>query len=309
MILVKKITSWLVLYITLIHIPYAITAQPYQPEANINELVRFYDTNLQRKLIKGIGKLGLWGPVRKKILGVAVLDMTPLIPRLATLNGEILFYAASIPKLAILWALFKKIEDQQIPLTKEIMEEARKMMSISSNKSATLLYKMVGPRFVLDLLLSPYYKFYDPDHGGGIWIGKEYGKGSAFLRDPIGNYAHAATALQVVRFYYLFDQGKLVSTPLKPYMESTLNKPELIHKFVKGLQQIAPQANLLRKSGSWGDMHADSALVDHDGKRYIVVAWMNHVQGYLWLEDIVKIIDSIVSTKSIEEETRSLILK
>jgi len=258
------------------------------------EIHQFHNQEFQQKLIQGIGKVGLWGPVRQKILGVAVLDLTPIVPKLAMLNGDDLFYAASIPKLAILWGLFKRIELGEIPLTKELLDEARKMMSISSNESATFLYKLVGPRFILDLLLSPPFKFYDPKNGGGIWIGKEYGKGSAIMRDPVGNYAHAATAVQIVRFYYLFDRGDLVPLPLKPYMEQALNKPELIHKFVKGLQSIAPHADLLRKSGSWGNMHADSALISHDGKKYIIVAWMNHIQGYLWLEDIVKMVDGIV---------------
>jgi beta-lactamase class A len=258
------------------------------------EIHQFYNPQFQDKLIQGIGKVGLWGPIRQKILGVAVLDLAPMVPRLAMLNGDDLFYAASIPKLAILWGLFKRVELGEIPLSKELLNEARKMMSISSNESATFLYKLVGPRFILDMLLSPPFKFYDPENGGGIWIGKEYGKGSAIMRDPIGNHAHAATAVQIVRFYYLFDRGDLVPLPLKPFMESTLNKPELIHKFVKGLQSVAPHADVLRKSGSWGNMHADSALISHDGKKYILVAWMNHVQGYLWLEDIVKMVDGIV---------------
>jgi beta-lactamase class A len=258
------------------------------------EVHQFYNPHFQEKLTQGIGKIGLGGPIRQKILGIAVLDMTPMVPRLATLNGDDLFYAASIPKLAILWGFFKKVETGEIPLSKELLLETRKMMSISSNESATFLYNLVGPRFILNLLLAPHFKLYDPKSGGGIWIGKEYGKGNAIMRDPIGNYSHAATAIQIVRFYYLFDRGDLIPLPLKPFMESALNKPELIHKFVKGLQAVAPHAELLRKSGSWGNMHADSALISHDGKKYILVAWMNHVQGYLWLEDIVKMVDGIV---------------
>ena len=52
----------------------------------------------------------------------------------------------------------------------------------------------------LDLLLT--------NRGGGIWMGKHYGRGGERLGDPIGNNSHAATVRQLLRFYLLLEQGK-----------------------------------------------------------------------------------------------------
>jgi len=42
-------------------------------------------------------------------------------------------------------------------------------------------------------------------------MGKHYGQGSERIGDPLGNNSHAATVRQLLRFFLLLEQGKLVS--------------------------------------------------------------------------------------------------
>jgi beta-lactamase class A len=272
-----------------------LSITPFTQSEPIGDLYPYRNEDLQRSLVQGIGKIGLWGPVRKKILGITVVDLSiPYFPRVAELNGNTIFYGASLPKIIILWGLFRKVESGEVILTREILDLAHKMIRFSSNEAASSLYNLVGAQYLLDLILKPPFTFYDPLKGGGIWLGKEYGEKPALVRDPIGNYSHAATSNQVARFYYLFNQGRLVGPRVQKLMEEALTNPGLNHKFVRGLHEVAPNAYLLRKSGSWGDLHADSVLVKDGHRKYIVVAWMRHVQGYLWLEDTVKMVHTIV---------------
>src|SRR5207253_4155765 len=53
--------------------------------------------------------------------------------------------------------------------------------------------------------------FYDASHGGGIWVGKHYGKDTERRGDPIADHSHAATVRQLLRYFLLLEQGKLVS--------------------------------------------------------------------------------------------------
>jgi beta-lactamase class A len=144
------------------------------------------------------------------------------------------------------------------------------------------------------LLQSPQYRLYDPDRNGGLWVGKEYGKSPAWKRDPLHNLSHGATVLQVARFYYMLERGLLVSSESSRRMKSILADPAINHKFVKGLKTAHPDARIYRKSGTWGPFHADSAIVEHDGRRYIAVALAKSPEGGRWLSDLIVVLDSLI---------------
>ena len=97
---------------------------------------------------------------------------------------------------------------------------------------------------------------------GGVWVGKDYGQTPAWKRDPLHNLSHGATAMQTARFYYLLETKELVSAKLCRKMKQILSRPELRHKFVKGLE-ARPGSRIYRKSGSWKRCHADSAIAEH----------------------------------------------
>jgi beta-lactamase class A len=153
----------------------------------------------------------------------------------------------------------------------------------------------VGKAYIADTLQSPRYRLYDERRNGGLWVGKNYAEAGLWRRDPLHNLSHGATAMQVARFYYLLETGNLVSPEHSRKMKAILAGSSLDHKFVRGLRERYPHAAMYRKSGTWGRWHADSALIEHDGRRYVAVALCESDRGGQWLSDIIVALDDIVS--------------
>ena len=68
-------------------------------------------------------------------------------------------------------------------------------------------------------------------------------------------------------------------------MLDTLASPEINHKFVKGLA-VYEDLEVFRKSGSWKQFHADSALVQAADHAYIMVALVEEPGGGELLEKL-----------------------
>jgi beta-lactamase class A len=159
------------------------------------------------------------------------------------------------------------------------------MIRYSCNACATKVLAQVGREELLEILQSPKFNFYDQNGNGGLWVGKDYGPGTAYHRDPLSNLSHGATAFQAARFYYKLQNGTLVSPQQTKLMMEALSNPGIKHKFVKGLKAY-PGLELFRKSGSWKDYHADSALVRSKGLAYIMVALTHNPKGAVWIEKL-----------------------
>jgi beta-lactamase class A len=245
-----------------------------------------FDPGLQTRLEVVIERLRLNAAVAEGRLAVALADITELDePRMASLNGDHMLYAASLPKIAILLGAFVEVERGRLALTRETRRSLTDMVRVSSNAEATRMLNRVGKRNLLEILRSNRFRFYDPATNGGLWVGKEYGKSPAYQRDPLHNLSHGATALQTARFYYLLEAGRLVDAKLGHEMKRMLGKPGIEHKFVKGLSDF-PGAQIYRKSGSWGRWHSDSAIVEDGGRRYILVGLAEDPLGGRWLEEL-----------------------
>jgi len=246
------------------------------------------DPGLQSKLDKTLKNLGLDSAVRNGKLGVALVDITDLDePRVASVNGDEMIYAASLPKIAILLGAFVEIERGKMQLDEDTRASLTRMIRNSSNADATAMLNRVGKKRLLEILQSEDYLLYDPQVNGGLWVGKEYGKSAAYKRDPLHNLSHGATALQAARFYYLLETGQLVNAKLTAEMKEMLGNPGIHHKFVKGLEDH-PEAKIYRKSGSWNKWHADSAIVESEGRKYILVALAENPEGGRWLSNMIK---------------------
>lgn len=247
-----------------------------------------FDSSLQRQLNSTLTKLGLDKAVKTGKLSVALVDITRLNkPRVAAVNGDEMQYAASLPKIAILLGAFVEIERGEMKLDTDTRESLTRMIRVSSNADATHMLNRVGKQRLLGILQSRKYDLYDPKVNGGLWVGKEYGKSAAYQRDPLHNLSHGATAMQTARFYYLLESGKLVGPRLTREMKSMLGNPGIHHKFVKGLADY-PDAKIYRKSGSWRQWHADSAIVEAEGHKYIIVALAESPNGGAWLSSLIK---------------------
>jgi beta-lactamase class A len=180
------------------------------------------------------------------------------------------------------------------------------MIKVSSNRDATEMMHQVGKEYIARVLLSPRYRLYDPEHNGGLWVGKDYAKAGLWRRDPLHNLSHGATAMQVARFYYLLATDNLVTPEHSRKMREILADTELNHKFVRALRRIDPAAAISRKSGSYATYHSDSALVERDGHRYIVVALCNNPTKTRWLGRIITKLDALIIAGALAEDQRSL---
>jgi beta-lactamase class A len=254
------------------------------------------DPLLQQGLEELVRKQGLWAASERGDLSLALVIVTqpkrptglvtlPERPRLAEINGHEMVYAASLPKIAILLGAAVAIEEGRLALDPVLHKDLNDMIRHSCNECATRVLELVGRQELLNTLQSPEYKFYDQEHDGGLWVGKEYGPGTAYKRDPLSGLSHGATAFQAARFYYKLHTGTLVSPAQSKMMLETLARPGISHKFVKGLEAY-DKLEIYRKSGTWKTFHADSALVRFDGHAYIMVALAHNPQGSRWLEQL-----------------------
>ena len=256
----------------------------------------YKDAKLQKKLKKAIKKIGLARPVKQQKLAVALVDITHINrPRFAELNGDKMMYAASLPKIAILLAVFEKLDKNGRGLDKKRQEQLINMIRNSSNKDATNLMRWVGKEFIHRVLISYRYRLYDPLRNGGLWVGKEFGQSGLWRRDPINNISHGATATQVARFYYLLATGQLVNKKISRKIKKILGNSAIKHKFKLGLQRVRPNAKIYRKSGTWKYFHSDSGIIERNGGRYIAVALAENPQGGEWLKQIIVAMDRIIN--------------
>ncbi len=271
---------------------------------NPAELRDSADATLQRSLDAAIRSLGLEQAVQRGDLCVSLADITDLQrPRVAQVNGDEMMYAASLPKIGILLAAFVEIQNKRLQNTPELQALMTRMIRNSSNEAATQVMQRVGDRRVNEILASPQFRLYDPLANGGLWVGKEYGGSPAFQRDPLHNISHGATAMQVARFYYLLESGKLVNPELTRQMKEVLSKPAIEHKFVKGMS--GRNVALFRKSGTWQHWHADSMLVESASRTYILVGLSDDARGGEWLARLAPKIDDLLAPPALAANTMS----
>ena len=177
-------------------------------------------------------------------------------------------------------------------LDEETRDSLTEMIRFSSNLEATRMLNRVGKERLLEILQSK-QKLYDPSVNGGLWVGKEYGKSPAYERDPLHNFSHGATAMQVARFYYLLETGQVVGKQRSAEMKAILADPGIKHKFVKGLAEFK-DIEIYRKSGTWRHWHGDSALIEAGEKRYIIVGLAEDTKGGDWMTQMIKPIHKLM---------------
>lgn len=255
------------------------------------------DANLERSLRGVIDSLQLNGPLAQKRLAVSLVDVTDSKHvRYAGLNDRQMMYAASLPKICALVAGFERIQEGALRYTPALKEMFTRMVRYSSNIDASRAIQTVGFDYISKVLTSAKYRFYDVAQNGGLWLGKAYGGPRDYWKpDPLHNLTHGATTLQVARFFLMLDEGRLVSPQYSAEIKEILSRPGLRHKFVKGLE--GRDCEIYRKSGTWSKYHADAALVEHGGRKYIAVALMEDPRGgEIFPRLIQKLDDLIVQT-------------
>jgi beta-lactamase class A len=253
------------------------------------------DDNLQNDLSAIVAKNKKWAMLAKNMkLSIGLVDLRdPSNVKFASINGNNMMYAASLPKIAVLLAATDAIEKGELAETDEIKSDMRLMIANSNNAATTRMIDRIGLDKIAEVMQDPEYDFYDQSTGGGLWVGKRYAKTGPRYGDPLKNISHGATAMQVSRFYYLLAYGKLINFERSKEMLGYLSDPALHHKFVNTIDQLAPTAQVYRKSGSWKDFHSDSALVwGTKWRRYILVALAEDAEGEKLMRDLIKEVDA-----------------
>lgn len=225
---------------------------------------------------------------------VGLLDLNTL--RLAMIHPDREEYAASIPKIGILLAYFQLHPEGVTNLNPQTRHELGLMAKASNNEMAAKFSGELGLKPIQAVLNS--YDFYNTNHGGGIWVGKHYGQGHERYGDPIGDNSHAATVRQLLRYFLMLEQGKLVSPAASQTMREIFASPDIPHddiKFVKGL--AGRDVQIIRKWGSWEDWLHDSAVISGGGRFYILVALTKHPQGDEYLVDLAKSVDDLLAAE------------
>jgi beta-lactamase class A len=262
------------------------------------------DTALQQELLKLTDEQGLTLAAERGELALSLLILSdPDHPRLAQINGDEMLYAASLPKIAILLGAAVAIEEGQLVPDQALEQDIQNMIRYSCNDCATRVLREVGHDRLLDVLQRPDYAFYDPQRGGGIWVGKEYGPTPAYHRDPLNGLSHGATVFEVSRFYCALQRDELVSPEQDQMMREALSNPGIRHKFVKALA-THPDLEIYRKSGTWKTFHADSALVRDGDQAYVMVALAHSPKGSRWLERLAEPLHRLATRASMSLASR-----
>ena len=236
-----------------------------------------------------------WEGVRKKEFSVVIADVTDLEhPKVAWYNPEIMLYAASMPKIAIALGALVEIDLGNLELDDDLHQQLVRMIKKSSNRDATAVLNKVGISRLEEILRDERYgKLYDPEFGGGLWVGKPYSKGAAVKRDPLHNLSHGASAMAGARFYYGMMNGSILGRRFIPLLEEMFGEPGIKHKFVKGVSQREGLA-IYRKSGTWRDFHADSGVFVRDNLSYIAVAIDRHPTAGRGMTSGIRIVDDLM---------------
>ena len=152
-----------------------------------------YNPAFQAAAESRIEQLGLSAAADRRTLYLSLVDISdPLEPRVATINGDHMMYAASLPEIGILLGEFVEIERGRLALDQPTSASLTCMIRESSSVDATEMLNRVGKQRVNQILQSNRFRLYNPLVSGGLWVGKEYATGSAFQRDPLYNISHGA---------------------------------------------------------------------------------------------------------------------
>ena len=266
------------------------------------------DAGLQSALERALDGKRSWRTlIDHNKMAVGLVDLSnPQTARFASVNGYTMMYAASLPKIAVLLAAYQNIQDGVLKDSPQLHAWLVQMIRLSSNAAASYLIDLIGLKRIEDVLLR--YQFYVPEYGGGIWLGAGYAPGGQRNPDPIKGLSHAATAVQLCRFYYLLATGKIIDPERSSQMLEILSRPGLHDKFVSVLEAHVPSERLFRKSGEWDAYFSDSVLVwDHDCRKYILAALIDDKDGEQILRDLVPVVEKLLEPAQIEARSRQQI--
>lgn len=286
-----RVTSWAIVLLMLSATLQTANASP-EP---YRDYVLDYDTPVDPSLQAQLETIDR--DIRSKLgidadqTNVGLLDLNHL--RLAMIHPDHTDYAASVAKIGILLAYFQTHPQAATNLDPTVRHELGLMIKVSSNEMASKYSHLIGLKKIQSILND--YHFYDKDHGGGIWVGKHYSKDDERYPDPVSDNTHAASVRQLLRYYLLLEQGKLVSPAASKTMREIFESPDIPAekgKFNKGL--AGRGLDVIYKSGTWQDWFHDTADISGPGRHYILVALTHQPKGDDYLVQLATAVDDLM---------------
>jgi beta-lactamase class A len=276
----------------------AAATAPAAPTTQLSDFVLDYDTKvdpaLQSKLESIDAALRTQFDMTTEQTAVGLLDLTTR--RVAMIHPDRIEYAASVPKLGILLAYFQlHPHAADGKLDAATRHELGLMAKASNNETAAKFSREMGLKEIQKVLND--YGLYDAARGGGIWVGKHYGKGGERIGDPVADHSHGATVRQLLRFWLLLDQGKLVSPTASKLMKDIFSSTAIPHDDIKFVRALKGRdgVDILRKWGTWQNWRHDTAVVTAPNRRYILVALTQHPRGDDYLVQLARQVDDVLS--------------
>ena len=212
--------------------------QVHATDAEYPDLRKSIDPKFQAAFEKALDKQfgqDIWDLVKAKKVGIVLADITdPHKPKVAGVNRDVMLYAASLPKIAIVLGAFVQMEQGKMTMDDNTRNLLNVTVRKSSNKAATELLNQVGIENLAEILQSDRYRLYDPEYGGGLWVGRDYGGGKVWKRDPINNLSHGASAMQTARFYYMGATGRLVAPQYQKDLEESRKQKSIANQVPGG---------------------------------------------------------------------------
>jgi beta-lactamase class A len=248
------------------------------------------DVALQRQLEQIDSELRQSLGMTEKDAAAGVIDLKS--NRLAMIHPERIEYGASVPKVGILYAYFV-LHPDVTQLDTQTRHELGAMAKASSNEMAAKYSQQIGLKTIQQILNRD--GFYDASHGGGIWVGKHFGVSGERYGDPVGDNSHGITVRQMLRFWLLLDQNQLVSPEASKTMKEIFATPGIPHddiKFVKALKDR--NVSILRKWGEWENWQHDTAIIEGEDRRCILVGITNHEKGDEYLIGLAQRVDDLM---------------
>ena len=126
-------------------------------------------------------------------------------------------------------------------------------------------------------------------------MGKHYGKEGERIGDPLENDSHTATIRQLMRFYLLLEQGRLVNAEASQMMRKIFLSPEIPPdklNFWSGLW--GRDVTMLRKWGQWQDWYHDSAIINGPRRHYILACLTMDPNGDKYLAELAVAADDLL---------------
>ncbi|MCU0822170.1 MAG: class A beta-lactamase-related serine hydrolase [Spirochaetes bacterium] len=305
----KKILAWTLFFTILLSFFFILNSPAIQkplvdilpiiePDYQWKTLDQEISSDLSSKLEENVMRNRVWNKLaRDKKLAIGIVDLADIHnPRTAWINGNVMMYAASLPKIAVLFAAEKAIENGDLQESDDLLNDMNDMIRNSNNDATTRIIDKISLEKIQEALLASDYRFFDRENGGGLWVGKRYAKDGIRQGDPVSDLSHAATVSQTCRFYYLLATGRLINPDRSKKMLDILSRPHLHHKFVNSLMNKYPLNRIYRKSGTWQIWHSDSVLVwGNDTKsRYILVAMVEHPNGEMIMRQMVPVAEKVL---------------